>query len=162
MPQLLPADVGATANAAYVEVVEDGTTFIPEVIDSLELYDGGTTAVVVEVEYKRVGGVTPACARCIGVVFARFGTIPVGTVSVRFIEGTTTWSQHAYGNAVDFMCSGEKHRQLAYFLNANRSGLDIAHLLADPYFPSPLGNHYNHVHADFWPQWGGTPPGHPI
>ena len=143
-------------------VKEMGTTLIEEVAKSLEHYDGGTTRVVVEVEYKRVGGATPAAARCIGVVFAAFGELPIGVVAVRFIEGTTTWSQHAYGNAVDFMCSGELHRRLAFFLDANRGGLDIAHLLADPYFPSPLGNHYNHVHADFFPQWGGTPPGHPI
>jgi hypothetical protein len=141
---------------------ETGTTLAREVARSLERYDGGTTRVVVEVEYKRVGGATPAAARCIGVVFAAFGELPIGVVAVRFIEGTTTWSQHAYGNAVDFMCSGELHRRLAFFLDANRGGLDIAHLLADPYFPSPLGNHYNHVHADFFPQWGGTPPGHPI
>jgi hypothetical protein len=60
------------------------------------------------------------------------------------------------------MCSGEKHRQVAYFINANRAALDIHWLGADPYFPSPLRDHYNHVHADFYPQWGGTPPGHPI
>jgi len=143
-------------------VKETGTTLAREVARSLEHYDGGTTRVVVEVEYKRVGGATPAAARCIGVVFAAFGTLPIGVVAVRFIEGTNTWSQHAYGNAVDFMCSGELHRRLAFFLDANRGGLDIAHLLADPYFPSPLGNHYNHVHCDFFPQWGGTPPGHPI
>ena len=145
-----------------VDVKETGTTFVEEVARSLEKYDGATTRVVVEVEYKRVGGATPAAARCIGVVFAAFGSMPIGVTAVRFIAETHTWSQHAYGNAVDFMCSGEKHRQIAYFLNANRGGLDIAHLLADPYFPSPLGNHYGHVHADFFPQWGGTPPGHPI
>jgi len=144
------------------DVHEHGTTLLEEVAKSLERYDGGTTRVVVEVEYKRVGGVTPACARCIGVVFAAFGSMPIGTVAVRFIEGTTTWSQHAYGNAVDFMCSGELHRRIAFFVDANRSGLDVAHLLADPYFPSPLGDHYNHVHVDFHPAWGGTPPGHPI
>lgn len=143
-------------------ITQTGTTLVDEVSKSLEQYDGGTTKVVVEIEYKRVGGATPAVARCIGVVFAAFGEMPIGVVAVRFIEGTTTWSQHAYGNAVDFMCSGELHRRLAFFLDANRGGLDIAHLLADPYFPSPLGNHYNHVHADFYPQWGGTPPGHPI
>ena len=139
-----------------------GTTLIPEVARSLERYNGGKTRVVVEVEYKRVGGATPAAARCIGVVFAAFGSMPIGVTEVRFIAQTHTLSQHSYGNAVDFMCSGEKHRQIAYFLNANRGGLDIAHLLADPYFRSPLGNHYNHVHVDFFPQWGGTPPGHPI
>jgi hypothetical protein len=145
-----------------LDVVETGTTLVDEVSRGLERYDGGTTRVVVEIEYQRVGGATPAAARCIGVVFAALGTFPVGVVAVRQIAETDIWSQHAYGNAVDFMCAGERHRQLAYFLNANRGGLDIAHLLADPYFPSPLGNHYNHVHADFYPQWGGTPPGHPI
>jgi hypothetical protein len=141
---------------------EEGTTLVPQVWEMLERYDGGTTTVIVEIEYQRVGGATPAAARAIGVVFGVFGAMPIGVVAVRFIEGTTTWSQHAYGNAVDFMVAGERHRQLAFFLNANRSGLDIAHLLADPYFPSPLGNHYNHVHVDFLPAWGGTPPGHPI
>ncbi len=145
-----------------LDVREHGDTHVDEVARSLERYDGGTTRVVIQIEYQRIGGVTPACARCIGVVFAAFGGMPIGTVSVRYIEGTTTWSQHAYGNAVDFMVSGELHRRVAFFLDANRGGLDIAHLLADPYFPSPLGNHYNHVHADFWPAWGGTPPVHPI
>jgi len=145
-----------------LDVRETGTTLLNEVARSLAKYDGATTRIVVEIEYKRVGGATPATARCIGVVFAAFGSMPIDVTAVRFIAETHTWSQHAYGNAVDFMCSGEKHRQIAYFLNANRGGLDIAHLLADPYFPSPLGNHYGHVHVDFYPQWGGTPPGHPI
>jgi len=145
-----------------LDVRQTGTTLVEEVSRSLGRYDGGTTRVVVEVEYKRVGGATPAAARCIGVVFSVFGSMPIGVTAVRFIAGTDTLSQHSYGNAVDFMSSGERHRQIAFFLDANRGGLDIAHLLADPYFPSPLGNHYNHVHVDFFPQWGGTPPGHPI
>jgi len=157
MPQL-----GSSTHTTLPNFIEEGTTLIKEVGDSLEQYGDGITKVVVEVEYKRVGGATPAAARCIGVVFAAFGSMPIGVTAVRFIAETHTWSQHAYGNAVDFMCSGEKHRQIAYFLNANRGGLDIAHLLADPYFPSPLGNHYTHVHVDFFPQWGGTPPGHPV
>jgi hypothetical protein len=139
-----------------------GDAILLDTIRRLGNFDGTTTRVIIEVEYKRVGGATPAAARCIGVVFSVFGSMPVGVVAVRFIAETDIWSQHAYGNAVDFMCSGELHRRVAYFLDANRGGLDIAHLLADPYFPSPLGNHYNHVHADFYPQWGGTPPGHPI
>ena len=143
-------------------VEQQGTTLVKEVAHSLKQYDGSAERIVIQIEYKRVAGATPAAARCIGVVFGVFGSLPIGVVAVRFIEGTSTWSQHAYGNAVDFMCSGDLHRRIAFFLDANRGGLDIAHLLADPYFPSPLGNHYNHVHADFFPQWGGTPPGHPI
>ena len=145
-----------------IDVKETGDTLLLEVFRRLAKLDGSKTRVIIEVEYQRTGGATPAAARCIGVVFAAFGSMPIGVVAVRFIEGTSTWSQHAYGNAVDFMVAGEPHRQLAMFLNANRSGLDIAHLLADPYFPSPLGNHYNHVHVDFNPQWTGTPPGHPV
>ena len=146
-----------------LNVIEQGsTTQIKDVAKSLEQYDGSKERIVIEIEYKRVAGATPAAARCISVVFGVFGSLPIGVVAVRFIEGTSTWSQHAYGNAVDFMCSGDLHRRIAFFLDANRGGLDIAHLLADPYFPSPLGNHFNHVHADFFPQWGGTPPGHPI
>lgn len=144
------------------DVRETGDTLLLETIRNLAKLDGSKTRVVVEVEYKRVGGATPAAARCIGVVFGVFGPMPIGVIAVRFIAETTTWSQHAYGNAVDFMCAGELHRRLAYFLQSQRGGLDIAHLLADPYFPSPLGNHYNHVHVDFYPQWGGTPPGHPV
>ena len=145
-----------------IAIREHGTTLIDEVAHSLEKYDGSKERVIIEIEYKRVAGATPAAARCIGVVFGVFGSLPIGVVAVRFIEGTSTWSQHAYGNAVDFMCSGDLHRRIAFSLDANRGGLDIAHLLADPYFPSPLGNHYNHVHVDFFPQWGGTPPGHPV
>ena len=147
-----------------LNVKERGTTLLEGVAHSLEKFDGSKERVVIEIEYKRVGGATPATARCIGVVFSAFGSMPIGVVAVRFIEGTTTWSQHAYGNAVDFMTGSdtELRRRIAFFLDANRGGLDIAHLLADPWFPSPLGNHYNHVHVDFYPQWGGTPPGHPI
>jgi hypothetical protein len=151
-----------TGIAVDFDVKETGDTLLLETLRRLGKLDGSKTRVVIEIEYKRVGGATPACARCIGVVFSAFGPLPISVTAVRFIEGTTTWSQHAYGNAVDFMCSGELHRRIAFFLDANRTGLDIAHLLADPYFPSPLGNHYGHVHVDFYPQWGGTPPGHPI
>lgn len=145
-----------------LESAKDARGNVTDVVRALERYNGSRSVVIIEIEFVRAGGATFPAARCIGVVFARFGKFPIGVTSVRFISGTTTWSQHAYGNAVDFMTSGARHRELAYFLNANRGSLNIAHLLADPYFPSPLGNHYNHVHVDFYPQWGGTPPGHPI
>ena len=151
-----------TGLAVEFDVKETGDTVLLETLRNLQKLDGSKTRVVIEVEYKRTGGATPAVAQIIGVVFSAFGSMPIGVTAVRYIEGTTTWSQHAYGNAVDFMCAGQLHRQLAYFLDANRGGLHIAHLLADPYFPSPLGNHFNHVHVDPYPQYGGTPPGHPI
>ena len=131
---------------------EFGTTKTQDIRDSLEVYEQTVESVVIEIEYEHVGGATPAAAKCIAWVFARFGSMPIGVCAVRNIAGTNTPSQHSFCNAVDFMCSGEKHRQVAYFINANRGPLCIHWLGADPYFPSPLRNHYGHVHADFYPQ----------
>ena len=133
-------------------------------LDALRALDGAVFNIEVEVAYVRVGGLTPAASLIYGVVRSVFGggfAMSEGPV-VRFIEGTSTWSQHAYGNAVDIMVTGDLHRQIAYFLDANRGSLNVAHLLADPYFPSPLNDHGTHVHVDPYPQYGGTPPGHPI
>src|SRR4030095_12919114 len=149
----MPVSTGA-AGGIFPRYIEEGTTLLEEVGASLEAYDGGTTDVVIEIEYEHVGGATPAAAKCIAWVFARFGPMPIGVVAVRAIAGSGgVPSQHSWGNAVDFMCSGEKHRQVAFFINANRGPLSIHWLGADPYFPSPLHNHYNHVHADFYPQY---------
>ena len=137
-----------------LDVQEKGRTLVEEVQQSLEQYEKDVERVVIEVEYEHVGGATPAAAKCIAWVFARFGSMPIGVVAVRTIAGSGgVMSQHSWGNAVDFMCSGEKHRQVAYFINANRGPLSIHWLGADPYFPSPLRNHYTHVHADFYPQY---------
>ena len=150
MPQ-----VGGSGSAPLgsLTVEESGTTLIEELRDSLAVYDGASEIVEIEIEYEHVGGATPAAAKCIAWVFARFGSMPIGVCAVRNIAGTNTPSQHSFCNAVDFMCSGEKHRQVAYFINANRGPLSIHWLGADPYFPSPLRNHWTHVHADFLPSY---------
>ena len=146
MPQ-----IASGSAAERFDVKERGTTQVQEVRDSLEVYDGAKSRIVIEIEYAHVGGATPAAAKCIAWVFSRFGPMPIGVCAVRTFSGTNTPSQHSYCNAVDFMCSGEKHRQVAFFINANRGPLAIHWLGADPYFPSPLRNHYTHVHADFLP-----------
>jgi hypothetical protein len=115
-------------------------------------------------QFASVGGLTAAASMIYGAVRAAFGSgfaMSEGPV-VRKIRGTDTWSQHAYGNAVDIMVTGALHRKIAYWLDAARNALHIDHLLADPYFPSPLGDHTTHVHADPFPQYAGTPPGHPV
>lgn len=151
---------------AGLDVQQTGTTLVDEVSRSLEHYDGGTSVVIIKIEYQQVGGVTPAIARVIAEVFATFGTVAIGTKVIKFIRGTSTYSQHSYGNAVDFMWAypGALHHDVAFWLNARRGELDIHWLGADPWFPSPLHNHYNHIHVDCYPQWGGDPytDGHPI
>jgi hypothetical protein len=113
---------------------------------------------------KTAGGLTAAAANYMAVIKKNFPQITgYGTIAVRNIAGTNTWSQHAYGNAIDVMtgASTAMRQAVAFFSNQYRRILSIAHLLADPWFRSPLGDHYNHVHADFFPQYGGTPPGQP-
>ena len=112
----------------------------------------------------KVGSITAAAANYMATIKKNFPQISgYGTVAVRTIAGTNTWSQHAYGNAIDVMtgASGALRQAVAFFSNQYRRILSIAHLLADPWFASPRGDHYNHVHADFFPQYGGTPPGQP-
>lgn len=139
-------------------------TLIPFVAEAIEDLNGTTINIDVEVEVKLVGGGTGTIPARIFQQTIRgvFGSLPMGVVAVRFIAGTDTWSQHAYGNAVDVMTGGNSdlRHDIVYFAHANRGVLSIAHLLADPWFPSPRRDHYNHVHVDFFPQWCGTPPGH--
>jgi hypothetical protein len=113
---------------------------------------------------KTAGGLTAAAANYMAVIKKNFPQISgYGTIAIRNIAGTNTWSQHAYGNAIDVMtgASAALRQAVAFFSNQYRRMLSIAHLLADPWFASPRGDHYNHVHADFFPQYGGTPPGQP-
>jgi hypothetical protein len=132
-----------------------------DVLDALTDLHGTKITIIVELKIEAVGGATPAASLYAGVITQVFG-VPLGITAVRYIAGTSTWSQHAYGNAVDAMATGSLLHRIASFANANRSTFSIAHLLADPWFPSPRGDHFNHCHADFEPSYGGTPPGHPI
>ena len=106
------------------------------------------------------GNISPNAARYAGVINSVFGNLPMGFVSRRNVAGTTSWSQHAFGNAVDVMTGANTglRQAVSAFSDVHRELLSIAHLLADPWFKSPRGDHYNHVHADFNPQGTGTPP----
>src|SRR4030095_15024894 len=142
----MPVSTGA-AGGIFPRYIEEGTTLLEEAGASLEAYDGTTTEVIVEIEYEQVGGATPAAAECIAWVFSRFGPMPIGVCAVRNIAGTTsTPSQHSWCNAVDFMCSGELHRQVAFFINANRGPLAIHWLRAEPLFPSSPHKHQQPPH----------------
>lgn len=137
-------------------VTETGHHNLDEVREYLEDLDGSRLVITVEIEYVQVGGLTPAASLYYSVIRQVFGSgfaMSEGPV-VKDIAGYPgTASQHTWGNAVDVMVTGELHREVAYFTDANRGSLSIAHLIADPYFPSLLGDHYTHVHADFNPQY---------
>jgi TP901 family phage tail tape measure protein len=75
-----------------------------------------------------------------------------GIYNRRFIAGTNVWSQHAYGNAVDEMVPSLSYGDQVRAWVAGRAGMfHLAHLLWR------VPGHFNHIHADFWPQGIGTP-----
>jgi TP901 family phage tail tape measure protein len=92
---------------------------------------------------------------------------------VKYIAGTNIFSQHSYGNAVDLgMSNSEKIRSAIWnWALKNVAPLHMGHLIyktsiwsdENPTIHAYTGvPHTTHVHADFMPQYGGTPPGYPI
>lgn len=76
-----------------------------------------------------------------------------GITNCRHIAGSTSWSQHAWGNAVDLHPLTKSYGDKAYaYVQANAARLSVAHLLWQ------VPDHYDHIHADFNPQGVGTPP----
>lgn len=61
------------------------------------------------------------------------------------------WSQHSWGNAVDFTGSAQLMTQIVNFAQANISKYSIANVI-------PPGSAVNAVHVDFNPPGVGTPP----
>ncbi len=91
----------------------------------------------------------------VGTAVLKFPTLKnLGIFNCRYIRGTTTWSQHAWGNAVDFGGSTELLDAVADYLNTLKEKGYI-----------PLGtllwrvpDHYTHIHAEGLPKMTGTPP----
>jgi flagellar protein FlgJ len=113
-----------------------------------------------------VGGATPACARFVADLKATFGgdIQNVGILSVRNIAGTDTPSQHSFGNACDIFATNKEviwawaiRNNLRYSVRLviyNRrqwyKGGQSAYTGSNP--------HTDHVHVDFWPQYGPNGP----
>lgn len=88
----------------------------------------------------------------------------LGAYVCKHIVGSTTMSQHSYGNAVDFgRDSMDELYDLAYYLVAHAEELDLQHVIVDDriwtrgsgwgYYG---GDRHYHVHADFTPQYSGA------
>lgn len=102
------------------------------------------------------------------------GVTTLGIYNRRKIAGYDAWSQHSWGNAVDISAPRGMARpsyndsssvlqaryrpQFEYldavyeYLQLRRSELRIRTILWR------TRNHYNHIHIDFYPRMGGTPP----
>lgn len=117
---------------------------------SVEKYDGS--------DFTYSGIITPGLKQIAELVFAEFGDDPAlsngGVYNKRYIAGTTKWSQHAYGNAIDLMIGSDMHLgdQIARFLRANerRVGGYCELLWRVP-------SHYDHIHVSASPCRAGNP-----
>jgi hypothetical protein len=98
----------------------------------------------------------------------------LGSKVCKRISGSTSWSQHAYGNAIDLgfrvppPTGFDMARQdrLAAYLVANADELALEHVIHRDHawtrgagWGSYGGEYHTHVHVDATPQGAGYPPG---
>ena len=94
-----------------------------------------------------------------------------GIFNCRPIAGSSSWSQHAWGNAEDFSHDGVAAAEAERWFNANRTKLPIAELIgrgkiwtkarASEGFralSSSANQHHDHWHVSAEPLGSGTPP----
>lgn len=91
-----------------------------------------------------------------------------GICACRDVAGTSSWSQHAYCNAIDINSSSDSMYQIAGYLLQNANDLSVHTIIyhrqvwsrETPYwhYYDGVNPHYDHVHVDFDPQGAGTPP----
>lgn len=97
---------------------------------------------------------TPAVTSIIAKVNAKFG--PTGNKGIdncRYIKDTTTWSQHAWGNAVDFDVYGVTAQRP--YVTYVESLPEVGTVLWASNRPA---DHTDHIHVEGVPKQTGTPP----
>jgi hypothetical protein len=119
------------------------------------------------------GRVNARVARVARVAYAYDNDLDcLGTQVCKRISGTSTWSQHAYGNAIDLAVRvplptgfdmGAQDQIAAYLASYGRE-LSIATLIHRDRVWTPLdgwhgygGQYHTHIHVDCLPQGTGTP-----
>lgn len=129
--------------------------------------------VAVEWEASNTAG-TPSIDKVWTAVFGnpewkRKNVVSWGIVNCRNIAGSSTWSQHAWGNGLDIHASFEVMDDLSKWLatEAKAGKLDIAQILFNQRAWTPSQGwhavnlstpHTDHVHVSGAPMMEGTPP----
>lgn len=98
---------------------------------------------------------TLAAIRGMEALRAEFPTIKFGVTNCRKISGSSRWSQHAWGNAVDIYFTrpyGDNSPYHQYQLDKVNTWLEEREDQLDiKYKAWRKTNHYDHIHIDFWP-----------
>ena len=103
-----------------------------------------------------------AAVQCMDQIRHWFPDARAGVWNCRRIAGSTKWSQHAWGGALDLYhkdygySDAQAHQdyldEIARWLEDHKADLSIRLILWQ------VKNHYNHIHVDFWWHNIGTPP----
>jgi hypothetical protein len=108
-----------------------------------------------DVNYPNISSnATPAVKNLIKPLWDEFPALDYwGCYNCRRIANSSSWSQHAWADAIDIhaptMAYGDK---VNHWLNANKGRFNLTRVLWR------VANHYDHLHIDFDPDRGGTPP----
>lgn len=99
--------------------------------------------------------ITPSADRIRSQVRGRWPEAEIQVYNRRYIAGTTTWSQHAWGNALDIFAPMPMLDEIADFLRGRkRAGILPVGLIL-----WRVANHFDHIHVEGEPKQTGTPPG---
>ena len=103
-----------------------------------------------------------AAEQALEVLTLEFPELRAGVWNCRPISGSSTWSQHSWGAALDLYhvdygySASAAHQawltEVVAFIRANESQLSIRTLLFQ------VRDHYDHAHIDFWPRGYSKPP----
>ena len=102
--------------------------------------------------------ITAAAAQLEVVLSVKFPGVRFGRYKCRTIAGSSTYSQHSWGNARDLYAPVDHPDPKAFidkvmaFIEENREPLNIKLTLWQ------VRDHYSHGHVDFWPHGYDVPP----
>lgn len=102
---------------------------------------------------------TPAVAKIRAAVEQRFPEVTnLGVDSCRPIAGSSTWSQHSYGNAWDIGGPTALLDEVYRWLTLNRATLPIGGICWKDRGGCDPRTHQDHIHVEGRPKLDGTPP----
>jgi hypothetical protein len=129
--------------------------------------------ITLPLDHRKYTDATEAFVLALNAAFPTAGSM--GIYNRRYISGTTTWTQHSWGNAVDITSPAWMLKpplyasaaeaalpkyadHMAYMDRVNQWIMTNAYKYHVRYRAWRRYMHYNHIHVDFNPKQYGTPP----
>jgi Extensin-like protein C-terminus len=110
---------------------------------------------VPDIDYPNISSnATPRAKACVKPLWDEFPSLDYwGCYNCRHIAGSSSWSEHAWADALDVHAPTMAYGDKVYrWLMNNKGRLGITRVLWR------VAGHYDHLHIDFDPDHSGTPP----